>query len=222
MALEGFLPAWDVEKRRADIASIVQWTLSQVRAMGYAAENLESLYRVMTPEQARAAAKTLGHASLAPELRQVLHRAIRQAIPELPVNRVWIQTYAHYRILLPDDDIAPVPPHSDYGFGHFLSERNVWIPLTDVEGDAALHILPFAASMAFMSQSRQLHGVFEDLPEMRPVPMQVGEVLLFTPLHIHRGRKPHPQQCRVSIDIRLVPRAHASPDMTFSPLRDDP
>ncbi len=220
LALEGFLPAWDMEKRHADVAPIVQWTLQQLRDLGYSVEDLALLHEVMTPEQARSACKVLGARSLAPELRRALHQAVLQAIPELPRERTWVQTSAHYRILLPSDTISPVPPHTDFGFGHRLSERNIWIPLTNVDGPSALHVLPFVASLQWMARSGQLYGVFDDMPPTQPVAMRIGEILLFTPLHIHRGFTPKPNECRVSIDIRLIPGSDHFHDMTFSPLRD--
>jgi len=205
LSLTGYLPAWDVERRRADLAPIVAWALRKIRSMGYPADSLGSLHR-----------------HLEPEVRGHVGHAVLSAIPELPRDRFWIQTRAHFRILVPDDGVAPVPPHTDFGFGHTLDERNVWLSLTDAEGTAALHLLSLADSLSWMSRTGRLYGVLDGAPEIPPVPTRAGEVLLFTPLHVHRGRAPTAGRCRVSVDVRLVPVPAAMVDLTFSPLRSDP
>lgn len=222
LALSGFLPAWDIEKRRADLTPIADWALSHIRSLGHAAPSLDALHRHLDPAQALAVTQALSAASLDTELRRHVHRAVLQAVPELPAARVWIQSRAHFRILVPDDTVSPVPPHTDFGFGHTLVERNVWLSLTDAEGSSALHLLPLAESLSWMGRSGRLYGVLEGAPEIPPVPTRAGDVLLFTPLHVHRGRAPGAGRCRVSIDVRLVPRPTAMHDLTFSPLRGDP
>jgi hypothetical protein len=98
----------------------------------------------------------------------------------------------------------------------------VWLSLTDAEGSAALHVLPLRASLVWLGRAGQLHGVLDGAPEIPEVPTLRGDVLLFTPLHLHRARAPSGSHCRVSIDIRLVPRPAAMTDLTFCPLRSDP
>ena len=189
--------------------------------MGYAADTLDTLHRHLDAEQARVAARRLTEASLAPELRASVCRAVLHILPELPPARVWIQTHTHFRILVPGDAVAAVPPHTDFGFGHGLSERNVWLSLTDAEGAAALHVLPLRDSLAWMGKSGKLHGILDGAPEIPAVATRVGDVLLFTPLHLHRARPPAGAFSRVSADIRIVPRPDMMADLTFSPLRSD-
>jgi hypothetical protein len=222
LALTGILPAWDIERRRADLTPIIAWTLDQIRRLGHPVERLDTLHHHLDTEHALAVAQALTAGSLAKELRRHVHRAVLDAIPELPAERVWAQTHAHFRILVPRDTIAPVPPHTDFGFGHSLAERNVWLSLTDAVGTSALHVLPLRPSLAWLSRTGKLRGVLDSAPEIPPVPTQSGEVLLFTPLHLHRARSPSRDLCRVSVDIRLLPRPTAMPDLTFSPLRRDP
>lgn len=222
LALAGFLPAWDIERRRADLSPIIAWTLDQIRRLGEPVESLEALHHHVDGIRARAVAQALTAASLSKELRRHVHRAVREAIPELPAEKVWIQTHTHFRILVPHDAIAPVPTHTDFGFGHALAERNVWLSLTDAEGSAALHVLPLRESLSWMARSGRLRGVLEGSPELPPVPTRVGDVLLFTPLHLHRAEPPAGDACRVSVDIRLLPRPESMRDLTFSPLRSDP
>lgn len=218
LALTGFLPAWDVELRRADLGPIADWAREQLRRLGHPVERLDQAHHHLDAAAALRAAQALTARSLCPVLRARVRRAVIEAIPELPAERTWIQSHTHFRILVPGDAVAPVPPHTDLGFGHGLGERNLWLSLTDAEGSAALHILPLAPSMAWLARSAKLHGVLDDAPEMPPVPTRAGDVLLFTPLHLHRARPPDGDRTRVSIDLRLVPRPERARDMSFSPL----
>jgi hypothetical protein len=220
LSLRGFLPAWDLEKRTANVEPILQWLLDRLRLLGYPVERLEDLPTLMTPHQALDASRACTTASLDEKLRQRVSRAIREAIPELLAHSVWLQTRTHFRILLPGDTISPVPPHTDYGFGHGLEERNVWFSLTNVDGNAALHALPLAQSMQYMARTNILSGVFDQAPHPPPIATRVGDVLLFTPLHIHRAHSPAAHQCRVSFDVRLIPKPLAPKDATFAPLDD--
>lgn len=221
LALQGFLPAWDIERRRADLSSILAWTLDAIRREGVPLDHLDRLHHHLDPPAARALAQRLSAGSLAPEIRAHVRALVRRVLPEIPHARVSLQTHAHFRILLPGDHGAPVPPHTDFGFGHALGERNLWIALTDADGSAALHLLPLADSLAWIARAARLHGVLHDTPLIPPVPTRAGDVLLFTPLHLHRAHPPAGDHTRVSIDLRLLPRPHTSGDLSFSPLGDD-
>jgi hypothetical protein len=222
LALLGFLPVWDIERRRADLSAIARWTREQIQRLGVPIGSLETLHQHLDGLQARALAQALTAASLARELRQQLTRVMQELLPEVPLERVWIQTHTHFRILLPGDELAPVPPHTDYGLGHSLRERNLWCALTDAAGDAALHVLPLRDSLSWLGRADWIHGALAAAPEIPPVPARAGEVLLFTPLHLHRARPPTTAQSRVSIDLRLIPLPEpgtgAVPDFSFSPL----
>lgn len=222
LVLTGLLPAWDIERRRADMTHVIAWTLDQIRRLGHSVESLDVLHHHLDATRARAVAQALTAASLAKELRRHVHRVVLEAVPEIPAEHVWIQTHAHFRILLPHDAVTPVPPHTDFGFGHDLAERNVWLSLTDAEGSAALHVLPLGESLSWLARTGKVRGVLDGAPEIPPVPTRAGEVLLFTPLHLHRGRPPSGDLCRVSIDVRLLPRPLSMRDLSFSPLRRDP
>lgn len=218
LALAGWLPVWDVERRHAELDAVIGWTLERLQAWGVDAPSLSAL--AVAGEHARALAQQLTRESLAPALRRPLHRALRAMLPELPWDRVWVQTYAHFRILVPGDAIAPVPPHTDHGFGHGLDERNVWLALTDAAGSNALHVWSLAQSLAWhvragSSWAGTLAEAEAEAP-LRPVPVREGDALLFTPLHVHRAR-PASGSARVSIDLRLVPQPRIPANLTFCP-----
>lgn len=206
---------WDVERRRAELDEVVAWTLGRLHAWGIEAPSLSSL--TVPGERARALAQDLTRESLAPALRGPLHRALRAMLPELPWERIWVQTYAHFRVLVPGDTVAPVPPHTDHGFGHALDERNVWLALTDAEGSNALHLWSLAESLAWYVRSGQLVGALHDVETLRPAPVRGGDVLLFTPLHVH-GARVASGSTRVSIDLRIIPRPGMRANLSFSPL----
>lgn len=222
LALAGFLPAWDIERRRADLAPLSAWVRGRLRGLGFEVADLSQVHRCMGGAQAIEAARAVTAATAEPEPRGLIERALSQALPEIDPRRVWLQTHAHVRFLVPLDDRAPFPPHSDHGFGHSLLERNLWLSLTDAEGDAALHVLPLADSLAWMCQSGSVQGVLDRAPPIPPAPTRAGDVLLFTPLHLHRARPPSGQQSRVSVDIRIIPRPEFAQDLTFSPVRGAP
>ncbi len=214
LALEGWLPAWDLERRRAPLDEVVAWTLAQLRAWGVEAAELSAI--AVEGPRARELARRLTRESMAPALRGPLHAALRASLPELPWERVLVQTYAHFRILVPGDAVGPVPPHVDYGFGHALDERNVWLALTDATGDAALHVCGLHESLAHLVSTGVMAGVLEAPAMLRPAPVRYGDVLLFTPLHVHAARPPV-GRARVSIDLRLVPARRALLGPSFSP-----
>lgn len=222
LALAGFLPAWDIERRRVDLGPIIAWALEQLASLGHPVDDLAELHRHLDPAQALACARALTAASLDPVLRRLVHRAVRAVLDEVPAGLVHVQTYTHFRILVPGDTVAPFPPHTDFGFGHGLAERNLWFSLTAAAGDGALGLLPLRESLAWCSRSGQLRGVLDPAPALPPVPTEVGDVLLFTPLHLHRARAPAPGSCRVSVDVRLLPASMALDDLSFLPLRGDP
>lgn len=217
LALTGFLPAWDLEKRAANVEPIVEWVLARLRDFGHAVECLEDVPRRLTAQQARDASRLLTDSSLQPEIRQCVCRVVLEAIPELADRPVWLQTRAHFRILLPDDSVSPVPPHTDFGFGHALEERNLWFSLTNASGNAALHALSLKQSLQWMSRTNTLHGVLDKAPDPQPITTNAGDVLLFTPLHVHRAHRPDTDQFRMSFDMRIIPAVAAPRDLTFSP-----
>jgi hypothetical protein len=124
LALTGFLPAWDVERRRADLTPIIAWALDRIWHLGHPVDSLGALHHQLDAERARAEAQELTAKSLANELRRHVRRAILEAVPEIPRARVSIQTHTHFRILVPHDAIAAVPAH--IGFRCVADIRGAW------------------------------------------------------------------------------------------------
>lgn len=215
LALAGWLPAWDLEHRQVALDEVIAWTLSQLRAWGVAVDALSAIE--VSGLRALELARELTRASISPALRVPLHAALRTLLPELPWEHVLVQTYAHFRILVPGDSLSPVPPHVDFGFGHALDERNLWLALTDATGEATLHACSLVESLAHLTSTGVVEGVLPRPRTLRPLSVRCGDALLFTPLHVHAARPPV-TATRVSIDLRIVPASSVAPGPSFSPL----
>ncbi|HET9988371.1 MAG TPA: hypothetical protein VFQ65_07620 [Kofleriaceae bacterium] len=214
LALAGWLPVWDLERRRIGLDEVIAWTRAQLAGLGIH-EPLEQIR--VTSETARELAQRLTQASLDPALRGPLHAALRAMLPDLPWQPVLIQSFAHFRILCPGDHVTPVPPHCDHGFGHALDERNLWLALTDASGAAALHACDLKTSLQCLIDHGTTEGVISDAP-LAPLAVTRGDALLFTPLHLQAARAPE-AVTRVSIDVRIVPTHGNAIGPSFSPLR---
>lgn len=212
LALAGWLPVWDLERRRIELDAVIAWTRARLDRAGVT-DAFEDIR--VPPERARELAAMLTADAIDPALRGPLHAALHTMTPELPWDHVLVQSHAHFRILCPDDHITPVPPHCDHGFGHRLDERNIWIALTDASGDAALHACGLAHSLKRIVEVGSSAGVIPD-DAIAPIEVRIGDALLFTPLHLHAARAPR-GVTRVSIDLRIVPARGNAIGPSFSP-----
>lgn len=191
---------------------VIAWALAAVRERGVRASSLDALHEwIAGNAQARDLARHLCEASRARDVQRVVHRAVVNALPELPWDGLAIQAITHVRVLVPGDAISPVPLHTDHGIGHPLHERNLWIPLTPARTSGALHVLPLAASIP-LERARERSGavVVDDRERATPCEMEPGEMLLMTPVHVHGARVVREPRTRVSIDIRIAPRDAAA------------
>src|SRR5262245_45656507 len=59
LELSGFLPAWDVERRRFEAGPLVDWLLTVLREQGVRAERLERLHDHIDAAQALALAERI-------------------------------------------------------------------------------------------------------------------------------------------------------------------
>jgi len=208
LALRGVLPTWDLERRHADLDAVRRWVR---RRLGVT--ELDRTHERLDGDSAREAARAMTVASDDPELQSALERVLQLLLPELDGRPLFAQRLAHFRILVPGDGRAAVPPHTDYGFGHDLRERNLWLALTDAEGPNALHAAPLLDSLGWISARGRAHAELEAPPSTRAQDARAGDVLLFTPLHVHHARTAV-GRTRVSVDLRVV-TAPPRRDATF-------
>jgi hypothetical protein len=210
VTLAGVLPPWDVERRRADVTPLAAWVLAELSDQGVRTTALDRLHEVIDAERAPQLSRHLTDASTRRAPRQALHALVREALPSLAWEVVAIQAIVHFRLLVPGDAVSPVPLHTDFGIGHSLDERNLWIALTPARGTAALHLARLEASMA-SDRVRREGGRFLIDPSTptRAEEAEAGDVLLFTPLHVHGARVVDGERTRVSVDVRIAPLARA-------------
>jgi hypothetical protein len=200
--LTGPLPAWDVCRRSAPVGPFIEWLLQRCRARGYEVESLAQLHRVLTPFEAVALSAALSFEASERPGFDLLRQLLKRALPEVPWRAVALQATPHVRILIPGDAVSPVAPHTDFEAGRSLEERNLWVALTAARGTAALCLAPWAQSRALMQALGSPLPVSLELPR---VEADVGDVLLFTPLHAHRAQTVQEEVTRVSLDVRIMP-----------------
>jgi ectoine hydroxylase-related dioxygenase (phytanoyl-CoA dioxygenase family) len=140
-------------------------------------------------------------------LRTRLFPALRRALPTLPWDELLVQAVLQYRIHLPHDEAAPGPAHTDYGVGHLLVERNLWAPLTPLTDESALQVMPLRPSLLIDAERCQRGArTLDDVDlALTPAKIDVGQALLFTPLHVHGARTNRGPHTRVSVDLRFLP-----------------
>lgn len=174
---------------------------------GIRPRSLAHLHEVLDVDGALACSAALTVASRSPAPRALMRAMVRAAIAEVPATAVAVQACGHFRVLLPGDTRAPVQTHTDAAIGHQLDERTLWFALTDARNTAALHATDLAASWAAMRTLGSDAGIdiADDAARLRPQSVRAGDVLLFTPLHVHGARKNRERTTRVSIDIRVAP-----------------
>ena len=222
--LKGFLPAWDLVRRRVDVDPFVAWCLAQLQTRGIRVRSLAHLHEVIGVDDALACSEALTVASRSPAPRALMRAMVRAAIAEVPAAAVAVQACGHFRVLLPGDTRAPVQTHTDAAIGHQLDERTLWFALTDARQTAALHAADLASSWDAERTRRLDAGICidDDAAPLRAQDVHAGDVLLFTPLHVHGARTNRETTTRVSIDIRVAPlgAARARNPHVWFPLHD--
>jgi hypothetical protein len=226
MQLDGFLPPWDFERRTVDVGPMVAWARRTLAAEGIVVDDLARLHEVVDHEGAIACSRLLTARSLEVEPRRLMRAMVKAVLPEVPLAHTAVQACGHVRVLVPGDARTPSPNHTDAAVGHALDERTLWIALTDAFGTACLQGISLAESVGPDAERRRRGELlFEaDQPLLRPLPVGAGEVLLFTPLHIHGACTNREATTRMSIDIRVAPfqAAHRRNPFVWQSLLEEP
>lgn len=203
LTLEGPLPAWDATRARAEVAPLIAWLIAAIRRHGVEVASLERLHERADAATALELSRTLSFSLSVGEGKRLVHALLAATLPRLPWRELAVQTVPHVRVLVPHDTIAPVPPHADHDIGHAPFERNLWFALTDALGSRALRLTRFSESMHLLAaRDGPLFSPTLALPHAEA---RVGEVLLFTPLHVHAAQVVREDATRVSMDLRIAP-----------------
>lgn len=148
-----------------------------------------------------------------------------------------IQSTPYLRISRPGVDADNIGMHRDTWYGDTAYEVSVWIPLTDTDEDNALRIAPgshlwsekehpveeFDSGVAKGSEKHALGFVYAPKRLVRPVetipvPMRVGQMLIFPVSLLHGVEVNRSKRTRVSMDCRV---ANSLAPIRMSRSRDD-
>jgi phytanoyl-CoA hydroxylase len=149
-----------------------------------------------------------------PELHALIHHSgiVNALEPHLGPHISFNGDY-HLRPKMPDSELTAFPLHQDSQYYGKLSQHahiiTVWIPLVDVdEVNGCLYLIPGSNSWELIGSARdknQNMRSFEDV-EARgtpvPVPMKLGDILLFSNMTFHGSKVNRREDVRWSIDIR--------------------
>jgi len=149
-----------------------------------------------------------------PELHGLIHHpAIADALEAYLGPNISFNGDYHLRPKMPDSEATAFPLHQDsqyYGkptqHAHIIT---VWIPLVDVdEVNGCLYLIPGSNHGELLDSARDENSnmrSFEDV-ETRgtpiPLPMQQGDILLFSNMTFHGSKVNRSNAVRWSIDIR--------------------
>jgi len=137
-----------------------------------------------------------------------------------------IQRYPYLRGVRPGLSRDATPIHRDTYYGASPYELSVWIPFTDVDAEGAMRVISgshLAPDRDFPFEQRQSEDVTmhspkhqlgfpyaprvlraEILDRAEPVPLRVGQALLFGLSLVHGGGFNQGRRTRFSTDIRLA------------------
>ena len=199
------LPLYDLERRRVDVAPLLGWAHDEVGGP------LDELADAVI---ARALSARLTKLTRTAAVRALLHDIVRAALGGDAPPSLVVQAEAHVRVIVPGDVELRMPFHTDALLGHALDERNLWLPLTPVHGTGRLRALALTRSRALTApRGEEDRDLWLDAmlaqagEEPAAIDVDVGEVLLFTPEHVHGASVNESGRARVSLDVRVAPAA---------------
>jgi hypothetical protein len=180
----------DVVDCTLPVAPLVAWA---ERALG----DLLTVHQRLAADEARAACERLSDETMHAPVRDLIHALVARVVQSRLPGDIHVQRRANLRVVFPREPSHVVQLHADSGAGHCPTGRQLWIPLTPASGTRTLHVAPLAAS-------RSLE--FDEAAKLaRPVALEVGQVLLFTPDHVHGAVLNESDVTRVSLDVRVAP-----------------
>ena len=118
-----------------------------------------------------------------------------------------IQKNFNLVLSLPNDSFSQIPLHSDVWTGHSPYELNMWIPLTKVEGEMSMFILPLSKWRAEKNKINFTQTTISDLQkkfekDWHYVNMKPGGVFVFWHHLPHGNHTHHTENTRWSLNIR--------------------
>ena len=159
------------------------------------------------------------------------HPAITDVLRDIVGPEVTLHGISMIRVKLPDTEERAIPWHQD---SHYYNEETLgkfaastehmhvvtaWTPLVDVDVDnGCLWFIPGSHRWGFLSGARNQAGqvLIDEEVEARgnptPVPMEVGDVVFFNNLTLHRSKQNKTDRVRWSHDFRYHRSAAVEPE----------
>ncbi|MEM7133553.1 MAG: phytanoyl-CoA dioxygenase family protein [Chloroflexota bacterium] len=151
---------------------------------------------------------------LQPELHTLIHHPnIADALEPYLGSQISFNGDYHLRPKMPESEATAFPLHQDSQYYGKLTQHahiiTVWIPLVDVdETNGCIYIIPGSNHWELIGSARdenQNMRSFEDVEERGtpiPLPMKVGDILLFSNMTFHGSKVNRTDRVRWSVDIR--------------------
>ncbi len=186
-----------------------RWLLDQLQAAGHPVEALDRWHEVVPVEATAALTKQLIRATELPAFRDIYFAFVREVLQPLAGVEIAPQRYPNVRAHLPDRPEMCIPFHTDGWYGHGPNEINVWLPLTKAEATSSLALIPHARSQALIAEAKARRMRLSEMeslfgPEAAAVSVMPGDVVLFTPAHLHGNTTNRTGRTRVSFDFRVA------------------
>jgi sporadic carbohydrate cluster 2OG-Fe(II) oxygenase len=203
----------DIRTEKYDLARFAfgAWVLAEIRAAGFAIDSLEQFHEAVPFSETSQLTKRLIRATESQGFRNIYFPFLREVLEPILGQEIAPQRYPNLRAHVPDRPDMCIPFHTDSWYGHGQDEINVWIPLTPAKDSASLALIPFAKSQELVRTAQQgnlrlqeMEALFQ--PHAKPVNVLPGDVVLFTPLHLHGNSANRTGRTRVSIDFRVAVR----------------
>jgi sporadic carbohydrate cluster 2OG-Fe(II) oxygenase len=201
----------DIETKQYDLYRFPfdNWLLNEIRSAGFAIDRLENFHHAVPALETAALTKKLIKLTEGDSFRSIYFDFVKSVLEPLVGTEIAPQRFPNFRAHLPNRPDMCIPFHTDSWYGHGSDEINVWIPLTPAKESASLALIPLAQShqLTHEAQTRcmRLHEM-ESLfsPHAKAVDVNPGDVVLFTPHHLHGNSENKTGKTRVSIDFRVA------------------
>lgn len=119
-----------------------------------------------------------------------------------------IQKHVNLVLSLPDDETSQIPLHSDIWTGHSPFELNLWIPLTEVNSEMSMFILPLKKWSSYSKKEAIKNSTLKTLmaefkSDLYYVNMNPGHTFIFWHHLPHGNHTHHKKATRWSLNIRV-------------------
>tara|TARA_B100000767_G_C19755363_1_gene532723 strand:- start:1391 stop:2029 length:639 start_codon:yes stop_codon:yes gene_type:complete len=142
------------------------------------------------------------------EFNNTYKEFIKKEIQILFKEKIVYQKYPNIRVLMPDDESGVVPFHCDKWYNHTDDEINFWIPMHEVNSSESLQLVNLKDSLILQKKIIKDKVNYIKIKSLikskaNPIKCQYGEMLKFSPQHLHGSIINKTNNPRISIDFRV-------------------